>query len=891
MRPGYIPANKRPQDNQAAAQPAANNASSAQAARILPDAPAKPPEKPAAPAPIVAPPTPSPKLVSRKSKRRWFRNSPIATAFFTLSLFAVMGFFAILAVGAIAYVKIAQELPDVGQLKARRSTFASSKIYDRDGNFIVEITDPSNPTGGRRTYVPISEISEWVVKATTSTEDPNFYRYTIGFDPVAIVRVIYYLYTEREFVSGGSTITQQVARNLLLSAEERTERTAWRKLREIVLANEMVRRYKRDEILEIYLNEINYGNLAYGIEAASETYFNKKAKDLTLGESALLAGLPQAPSYWDPVASEQRGLRRMQVVLGLMEEAGYITNDMGQAALKEVEAKNFKSVPVNVTSVAPHFMNYLRQQLDEKYGKALYQEPGLQIYTTLDRKVQQIAEQAVKEQIAKLKDKNVNNGAVVVMDPRNGEVLAMVGSADFYNTQIRGQVNVALSLRQPGSTIKPFTYLTQMEKGATPATLYWDVPVSFRNQWGQYYTPQNYDLTFHGPMLMRDALARSMNIPAVMSLHTVGITDFLKVTDRVGIHFPPNPQYGLAITLGGAESRLIDMTAAYASIANQGKYITPTLTSRVIRGDGKMLFDSKQVKGQPVIAPEYAYQIANMLSDNSARAPSFGPNSVLKLNRPAAVKTGTTNDYRDNLAIGFTPDLTVGVWTGNTDNAAMKNVSGIDGAAPIWNQVVSRTLQGKPALDFVRPDNVIEVEICLDGGRAASPYCPQNRRRKEVFKADQGPFVADQRAEYAARVGDQTYVGQLVRYTPPMPGEPTATPLIIEPTAMPATQPDPASGNVQITNPPNGSVLGRGLLSINGIVNPAGFERYQVEWGIGDNPSDWRWISGPHLSPVVNGQLTQWGGIDGLPAGRYAIRITAFTSAGLMVNISHFDVR
>lgn len=888
LRPGYIPAKSKQtpgRPDQPASASEDKSANRAQAQRVL--------NKPQVASSKTAESDVKVQTQSRvrKQKNRWYRNSPMATAFFMMSLLVLVGFCFFTAVGSVIYVQIANELPDVGQLRAKRSTFASSKIYDRYGNFIVEITDPNSPTSGKRTYVPISQINEWVIKATTSTEDPNFYRYTVGFDPVAIVRVFYYLATEREFVSGGSTITQQVARNLLLSAKERSERTFTRKLREIVLANEMSRRYKREEILEIYLNEINYGNLAYGIQAASETYFKKNAKDLTMAESALLAGLPQAPSYHDPVASEQRALRRLQTVLGLMEENGYITSSMSASAYKEIEAYDFKTIPVNIPPIAPHFMNYLRQLLDEKYGKALYEEPGLKITSSFDPKIQAIAEQAVKEQIAKLKDKNVNNGSVVAIDPRTGEVLAMVGSADFYNTQIRGQVNVALSLRQPGSTIKPFTYLTQMEtRAANPATLYWDVPVSFRNQYGQIYTPKNYDDQFHGPMLMREALARSMNIPAVVSLYTVGITDFLKLTDRVGIHFPPNPQYGLAITLGGAEARLIDMTAAYAAIANQGKYITPTLTTRVERLDGKVLFDVKQVLGKAVMTPEHAFLLSSILSDNTARTPTFGPNSALKLSRPAAVKTGTTNDYRDNLAIGFSPDLTVGVWTGNTDNTPMKNVSGVDGAAPIWNQVMSRSLQGKPALDFVKPNDIIEVEICLDGGRAASPYCPANRRKMEYFKSDQGPFSADERAEYAFRARDQTYFGQLVRYSTPAPNEPTATPILAEQVSQPSQNIVQQSG-IFLSNPPDGSVIGRGLLSIMGTVNPPGFERYQVEWGVGDTPADWRWISGPHLSPVVNGQLTQWGGLDGLPSGRYAIRVTVFTTSGTQISVSRFELR
>jgi penicillin-binding protein 1C len=777
------------------------------------------------------------------------------------SLVAVALFFVGIALAVVAYVRVAQEVPDVAQLKAKRSTFASTKVFDRDGNLIVELTDPTSISAGRRTYVPLSQISQYLIDATVATEDPNFFRYDVGFDPVAIARVFYYVLTEREFVSGGSTITQQVARNLLLSPEERNERSATRKFREIILANEVSRRYQRSEILEIYLNEINYGNLAYGIEAAAETYFNKTAKELTLGEASLLAGLPQAPAYHDPVANKDRGLARQADVLRLMAKWEFIDETQIPPAVREIQNKTFNIKPVNVSRIAPHFMQAVQSQLATEYGKQLYAEPGLRVFTTLSPTVQSIAETAIITQLAKLKDRNVSNAAVVAMDPRTGEVLAVVGSANFYSETIKGQVNVAMALRQPGSTIKPFTYLTAMEKGATPATLYWDVQTTFTNKYGQTYTPKNYDDQFHGPMLMREALARSMNVPAVATLDSVGLPDFLKMTQRVGINFPPNDQYGLAITLGGAEARLLDMTGAFAVLANAGNYISPTLISRVETTDGKVLFDRTQIKARQVIAPEHAYLMTSILSDNNARIKTFGANSVLKLSRPAAVKTGTTNDTRDNLAIGYTPDLVVGVWAGNTDNTPMKNVSGVEGAAPIWAQVVETALKGKPALDFVRPPNVVEVEICTDGGHEPSASCPPDHRRKELFKSDQRPLPPDEALEASVRAGD--------------PNRPP---------------PVPTSNAIVIMQPANGAVVDHNaVLSIRGVVNPPGFDSYQVEWGEGENPNDWRWISGPHRSPVINDQLSQW--TPPSAPGRYSIRVTVFTTQGALTGITRFDVR
>jgi 1A family penicillin-binding protein len=828
------PADVSRSSSAASGQPIANSAS----------APAKPP--------------------SRKKKRR-SAGAKVARAFFAFATLVFVLFFATVILGAAGYMAIAQDVPDVSQLKDRQSTFASTKIYDSKGNLLVELTDPSNPVAGRRTYVPLSQISDWVKKATIATEDPNFGRYNVGFDPVAILRAVYYAVTERDVVSGGSTITQQVARNLLLSPEERVSRSPMRKLREIVLANEMTRRYSPDEILEIYLNEINYGNLAYGIEAAAQTYFNKPAKDLNLAESTLLSGLPQAPAYWDPVANKDNALRRQNVVLSLMAERGYIREDQIFPAQQEIKDKTFAAPPPNFTQVAPHFMQFVQQQLSAEYGaQGLYRD-GLRVYTSLDRDVQKIAEQAITDNIAKLAGKNVTNGAAVIIDPKTGEIRAMVGSADFFNESIDGQVNIALAYRQPGSSIKPFTYLAAMEKGWTPATLFWDQPKTFTNEYGQTYTPKNYDNKFHGPMLMREALGRSMNIAAVETLDFVGVPNFLALAQRVGINFPPNPAYGLAVTLGGAESRLIDMTAAYAVLANNGVKLQPTAITRVETAGGALIRDYRATQGEQVVRPEHAYLITSILSDNEARARSFGRNSVLRLSRPAAVKTGTTNDFRDNLTIGYTPDLVVGVWVGNADNSEMQDVSGITGAAPIWRDIVEGALAGTPANEFAPPAGVVGVEICELGGHAPSPSCPS--KRIEFFKADQLPLPPDENLERAVAAGD-----------PNLANAP-----------QPTANPNPQSPDIIISEPAMNAPVPRGLLSIRGTVNPPGFQQYVVEYGDGDNPIEWKWISGPHLGAVVNDQLTQWG-TDGLPSGRYTIRVSVNTASGPLVGFTRFDI-
>jgi penicillin-binding protein 1C len=774
-------------------------------------------------------------------------------------------FFAGIVAGVIGYVTIADDLPDAGTLESRQSQFASTKIYDSKGNLLVELTDPSNPVAGRRTRVPLSQISDWVVKATLATEDPNFGRYNagIGFDPVAIIRAVYYVFTEREVVSGGSTITQQVARNLLLSPEERASRSPMRKLREIILANELTRRFSPNQILEIYLNEINYANLAYGIEAAAQTYFNKPAKDLNLAEASMLAGIPQSPVYWDPVTNKDNTLRRQNTVLRLMAERGYISDDQIFPAQQEIKDKTFTAPPPNFTKTAPHFMQYVQQQLDAEYGpQGLYRD-GLRVYTSLDQDTQRIVENAIKEQVGKLAEKNVTNGAAVVIDPKTGEIRAMAGSADFFNNTIDGQVNVALALRQPGSSVKPFNYLAAMEKGWTPATLYWDVAKTYTNQYGQTYAPKNYDNKFHGPMLMREALARSMNTTAVETLEFVTVPGFLEMAQRVGLNFPPNPQYGLAITLGGAEARLLDLTAAYAVLANNGVRTQPTAITRVESATGQLIRDYRQTQGQQVVRPEHAWLITNILSDNNARIKSFGPNSILRTTYPSAVKTGTTNDFRDNLTVGYTPDMVVGVWVGNSDNSEMEGVSGVTGAGPIWRQIMDETHAGKPVAQFQPPQGVVAAEICELGGHVPSPSCPA--KRIEYFKSDQMPLPADENIERAVAAGD--------------------------PNAAQAQTPNanPQSPDILITEPSPNAPAPRGLLSIRGTVNPPGFQQYVVEYGDGDNPGEWKWISGPHLSPIVNDQLTQWG-IESLPAGRYTLRVTVNTSSGQLVGYTRFDV-
>ena len=450
-------------------------------------------------------------------------------------------------------------------MRERQPNFASSQIYDRNGLLLHEIIDP---TAGKRTYVSIDQISPYLKLASVATEDRNFYQHG-GFDPVAIARAVYYAVQEREIVSGASTITQQVARNILLGPDAMFEQTASRKIKEIILAAELTRRYSKDDILEVYVNNNNYGNLAYGVDAAARTYFGTNAAQLTLPQASFLAGLPQSPALYDPFrGGREAALKRHKVVLGLMVEDGYITIDRAVATAAEMDAYEFK--PIYTDRIpAPHFVVYVTQWVEEALGTAaLYTGSGLRIHTTLDPRLQRIAEEEVVRGVAALADRNATNGALTAIEPSSGHILAMVGSVDFYDHDLGGQVNVMLRCRQPGSAIKPFTYLKAFEEGWTPATIVWDLPVSYTDTAGNVYEPVNYDGRFRGPVSVRTALANSLNVSAVKTLEYVTVDGLLEIAGRLGAEslvapqdncpdypYENRPLYGLALTLGGGVYR------------------------------------------------------------------------------------------------------------------------------------------------------------------------------------------------------------------------------------------------------------------------------------------------------------------------------------------------
>lgn len=828
--------------------------------------PAQPPYRAPAPTVVQVPPPPQPR------KRRRFARLLAA-----LSVLALVGGILILAMGVVGYVWIASQLPPAEELMARRIQFATTQILDRDGNLLWEIIDPS---GGRRTIVTLDQISPDLINATVATEDRFFFS-NVGVDPIAVVRAIYYNVTEGEIVSGGSTITQQLARNVLLTPEERTQQSFSRKIKEAVLAVEINRQYSKQQILEIYLNQIYYGNLAYGIEAASETYFGKKAKDLTLAEASMLAGLPQSPATHDPYTNPEDAKTRQANVLRLMVEAKAIS----QAQADEAAKTELQFQPVGFSMQAPHFVTYVRQELEKIVPPDYIYQAGLRVQTTLNPRLQTIAEEEVRKQVEALAGRNVNNGALVAMDVSTGQILAMVGSKDFRDEAIDGQINMAISPRQPGSSIKPLTYLAAFERlNWTPSTLIMDTPVEYPDGVGGVYKPKNYDDKFHGPVLLRYALANSFNIPPVKALQLMGVDALKEMAARLGITTLTRNDYGLALTLGAGEVPLVELTGAYQAIANGGVQVPPTAILSITDSFGRVI-EPARAQPRQVLRPEHAYLITNILADNEARSFIFGPNSALHLSRPAAAKTGTTNDYRDNWTMGFTPDIVTGVWVGNADNTPMINVSGLAGAGPIWHNFMERAHEGLPVRDFTRPPAIIEMEVCADSGTIPSPVCPQ--RKKEIFFKDQPPLGPEHDIHQQIAIDRNTGLraNEFCRanveekYFRVYPGDDGRAWAMSQGIEQPPEQYCPSTNIfAAITSPLDGASV-RGVITLEGSATAANFSRYQIEVGKGTSPSAFALAVGPTNQIMEQGVL---GTLDTTQVenGPYTLRLVVFDRSG-----------
>lgn len=618
------------------------------------------------------------------------------TKYFFLGIFSLL-----VILGIYQGYNFVNELPSpksIGKLNYPLSTH----IIDRKGKLLYEIYRDQN-----RTPVELTNLPPYIYEATIAFEDKDFFHHN-GVSITGAIRAAREIGLKNN-LQGGSTITQQLVKSALLSPE----RTIERKIKEIILAIWTERLYSKKEILEMYLNQVPYGGSSYGIEEAAQTYFNKEAKNLRLEEAALLAGLPQAPSVYAPYVNPELALKRRNEILRKMNEQGYITKDqMINAQKTKLHAINPKT---NIR--APHFVFYIKSILEKLYGIREVEEGGLKVTTSLDLDLQEQTEQTLKEELDKIKNLNVTNGAILVTKPQTGEILAMVGSYDYFAAP-SGAYNVVTAHRQPGSSIKPLMYALALSGSYTPASVINDSPTVFGAPGAQPYSPVNYDGRFHGNVPLRYALANSYNIPAVKVLNTLGVENFVNHAKKMGIStWDDSSGFGLSLTLGGGEVTMIDMSTAFGIFANNGDKTPVIGITKIEDYRGNVLFEYKPEK-ERVLDPGVAYQISDILSDNVARQQAFGAKSALEIpNHKVAVKTGTTDSKKDNWTIGYTPSYLTAVWVGNNDNTPMNQalVSGITGAAPIWNRVMTDILK-KPQekVWFEKPSNIVE-RSCYGG--------------------------------------------------------------------------------------------------------------------------------------------------------------------------------
>lgn len=640
-----------------------------------------------------------------------FKKLILAAAIFLIAVIFGGGFFVF---------AVTRDLPDPA-LFENRTVSQSTKIFDRAGQTLLyEIHGEE-----KRTIVPFEQISEYVKKATLVIEDENFYNHS-AFDWRSVLRAFFINLIRGRIAQGGSTITQQLAKNAFLTPEK----TLIRKIKELVLAFQLENKYSKDEIFNLYLNQIPYGANSYGIEAASQTYFHKSAKDLNLPEAVLLAALPKAPTYYSPWGSHVDELmKRKDYILEKMTESGFIDEEEQKRAKKY----KFTFAPPNTGIKAPHFVITVQEYLNNKYGEEFVRTAGLKVITTLDWNLQQMAEKAVLEG-AKRNEKlyHGTNAALIAQDAPTGQILAMVGSRDYFDEEIGGKFNVVTQgLRQPGSAIKPFVYLTALKKGLTPNTIVFDVPteffpnnpdcppiIDFENESEDCYHPENFDEKFRGPVTLKEGLAQSINIPSVKTLYLAGIDDFLNLVKKGGIRtLTERSRYGLSLVLGGGEIKMNELVDAYSVFAQDGVKHKQSLILEIKDAENNIMEEYKN-QNEQIIEPQYVRLVNDILSDKEARSPLFVNSLYLTVfdNQEVALKTGTTNDYRDAWTIGYTPSLVVGVWAGNNDNQPMqKKGSSLLAAVPIWNAFMKEALKSRPTETFLKPDPIISEKPILNG--------------------------------------------------------------------------------------------------------------------------------------------------------------------------------
>ncbi len=830
-------------------------------------------------------------VVRSRRLRRNRGSSPvviIARLVVVFVLVAVAGSLSSLAAAAggaaTAWLNITKDLPDPGQLETRfqqtTSTefFETTQIYDRTGKTLLyEVIDPRM---GDRQWVTLDRIPLLCLQATIALEDKSFYE-NPGVDLSGIVRAFISNIQGRQ-VQGGSSITVQLIKNTLIDPEERYQKSYTRKAKEAILALEIGRRYSKDQVLEWYLNTNHYGNLAYGLEAAAQVYFGKNVDQLDLAECAMLSAIPQYPGM-NPIDAPQEAKERQALTLDAMVRQGYITPEESVAA-KFQDLRLAGGVAERFDIKAPHFSIYVRKWLEDRFGTDAVYRGGLRVYTTLDLDLNAEVQRIAAGHVQKLDDggHNVNNAAVVVLRPRTGEILAMLGSVDYWNDEIDGKFNVAVGLRQPGSSFKPFTYLTLLAQGYSASYAFLDVRQSFEQPGQAPYVPENYDRKYHGMQRLRLALARSYNIPAVKAMQIAGIENVIRTAHKMGITTLNRglDYYGLALTLGGGEVKVLDMAYSFGVLANGGtmagmsglpdqlrpgfRALEPVPVLRVEDRNGKVLWEYKQPETQPILDSRLAYIMNNILSDNNARWAAFGHPNPLEIDRPAAVKTGTTNDFRDNWTIGYTPQYVTAVWVGNTDNSEMKNVSGRDGAAPIWHDVMLYLHRDQAVEQFARPDGLVTLSVCAISGLLPTKYCPTVT---ELFIPGTEPKAYDT-VHQAFLIDRET--GKLATvYTPPDRVEekifeiypPEATDWVREAEIpQPPSEYDtvyggaPQIGDVGIISPTAYSAI-HGIVEIRGNARGGDFNFYRLAFGKGMNPSEWIQIGPDHGEQIDNNIL------------------------------------
>jgi penicillin-binding protein 1C len=786
---------------------------------------------------------------------------------------------------------LVRDLPDPASIDQHLNV-PSLRITDRNGKLLYEAMTPD---GGRNQVVSLEKIAPALQQATIATEDSHFYQ-NPGVDLGGILRAAWINLRGGETLAGGSTITQQVARNLLMSEDERYSRSLTRKLRETYLAWNLARQLSKDKILAIYLNQMYYGNLSYGVEAASQTYFGRPASDLDLAQAALLAGIPQAPALYDPYQHPEAARQRQIVVLSLMEKNGAITAE--QRALAEAEPLVYNREPYPIH--APHFVMMVRAEAQQYIStEQVYQHGGVTVRTTLDLDWQSHAEDAIQRQLERLREKgekstghNLNDAALVALNPASGEILAMVGSPDYFDEKISGSVNMALAPRQPGSALKPLIYAAafdpQQSDAWTPASMLLDVTTHFVTHDGKAYTPANYDGLEHGPVLARQALASSLNIPAVLTLQHVGLERFFTLAGALGITTLGDPdQYDLSLALGGGEVSLLELTAAYGALADGGARVTPVAILDIRDPQGNILFTPQPAARPRVLDLRVAWLISDILSDDSARELGFGLNSVLQIGRPAAVKTGTTTNFHDNWTVGYTPDLVVGVWAGNADHTAMHNVNGLTGAAPIWSDFMRTVLNGQPKHSFQRPVGLSQVEICAFSGMLPTTACPY--RRQEWFINGTRPTQSDTIFQL---VKVDAATGQIASAQTPPDRQVSRVAMNLPPQAVPWAQANhqllassssdratsnPASSGLHFISPANGSIyhLAAGL--------SADSQRLQVKLaGASDSGPVTLWVDGREEATLAGPDYEFWWPLE---PGSHTLRASASETASETISI------